>query len=363
MDNQEHIKVLLIEDNPDDAEIIRRLLSNIRSISMELQWASDLPFAFKHLASERFDVVVTDLGLPECGGLESFLKLHAQHPGIPVIVLTGLSDEKLALQAVRSGAQDYLVKGKVDSPVLLKSILHSIERQRMLSELEDKLCEIRRLERERKSILSMFAHDIKNAIIPSSLLLKRIISGKTLNLTVDIAAISENLVTAEDLLSDFMEFSRFETREYLPAKGDFDIRAEVLKQVSMLTDAQKNVKLACSFPEEPLPVVSADKNMMRRVIANLIHNAVKYTDPGGTVNIGVQSSGGELLVQVRDSGIGIPEEHQQFIFDAFYRVSDDQRGSGLGLAIARTIIEAHDGNIRVESRPGAGSTFTFTLPL
>jgi signal transduction histidine kinase len=117
----------------------------------------------------------------------------------------------------------------------------------------------------------------------------------------------------------------------------------------------------CSFSEEPLPVVSADKRMIQRVIANLLHNAINFTNPGGTVKVRVQRLGGEILFQIQDNGIGIPENHLPFIFDAFYRVSDEQKGSGLGLSVARTIIEAHGGKIWVKSEPGKGSTFSFTL--
>jgi len=363
LEHCEQINVLLVEDDPGDAELIRESLRYIRSITIKVQWSPSLSSALASLASETFDVVVTDLGLPESKGIESFLKLHAQYPNIPVIVLTGLSDQALAVQAVRSGAQDYLVKGEVDRASLLKAIRYAIERQRLLTELEYKLREIRRLERERKSILSMFAHDIKNAIIFSSWFFKRLLSGKMPNLKDNLAAANDSLLTAEHLLEDFIDFSRFENKEYRPAKSDFDLEAAILKQIegARLDAAQKNVRVECSFSEEPLPVVSADKRMIQRVIANLLHNAINFTNPGGTVKVRVQRLGGEILFQIQDNGIGIPENHLPFIFDAFYRVSDEQKGSGLGLSVARTIIEAHGGKIWVKSEPGKGSTFSFTL--
>jgi len=364
VEHQEHIKVLLVEDDPDDAALIQRSFRHIRNITIKVQWSPSLSSALENLASDTFDVVVTDLGLPESKGIDSFLKLHARYPHVPVIVLTGLSDEKLAVQAVRSGAQDYLVKGTIDSASLLKAIRYSIERQRLLTELENKLGEIRKLERERKSVLSMFAHDIRNAIIPSSWLVKRFLSGKTRDLKDDLALINDNLETAEDLLTGFIEFSRFETKGYLPARGDFDVRASVLKQVEGTRSeaAQKNIRVECLFSTEPLPVILADERMIQRVITNLLANAIKYTNHGGTVSVRVQDSDREILLEIQDTGIGIPDKHIPFIFDAFYRVSTDHKGSGLGLVIARTIIEAHGGKIWVESKPGTGSTFSFTLP-
>ncbi|MBA4373306.1 MAG: hypothetical protein C0402_10665 [Thermodesulfovibrio sp.] len=364
MEYQEQIKVLLVEDNPDDVAIIRRSFRHMNNIDIQVQWSPSLSSALENLATETFDIVVTDLGLPESRGIESFLKLHARYPRVPVIVLSGLSDETLAIQAVRSGAQDYLVKGAIDSASLLKAIRYSIERQRLLTELESKLEEIKKLERERKSVLSMFAHDIKNAIIPSTWVLKRFLSGKTRDLKDDLLLIDDSLKTAEELLTGFIEFSRFETKGYLPVKGDFDVKTAVLKQIEgiKLEAVQKDISVEYFFPAEPLPVILADERMIQRVIANLLQNAVKYNKPGGTVNVAVKVSETEILFEVRDTGIGIPDKHIPFIFDAFYRVSPDQKGSGLGLVIARTILDAHDGKIWVESEAGKGSTFSFTLP-
>ncbi len=363
LEHHEHIKVLLVEDNPDDAELIRLSLRRIRDINVKLQWSPSLSSALDKLSSEKFDIVLTDLGLPESRGIESFLKLHAQYSTVPVIVLTGLSDERLAVQAVRSGAQDYLVKGEVDSASLLKAIRYSVERQRLLTELENKLNEIKRLEKERKSILSMFAHDIKNAIIPSLWIFRKILSGKTRNLEENVAAANDSLVTAEHLLEDFMVFSRFENKEYRPAKSDCDVEALVIKQIedARLRADRKNVRVECSLAEHTSPV-AADKRMVQRVIANLLQNAVNYTNSGGTVTLTVEGSGKQVLFEVQDTGIGIPDNHIPFIFDAFYRVKYDQGGTGLGLAIARTIVEAHGGEIWVESTAGKGSRFSFTLP-
>lgn len=102
--------------------------------------------------------------------------------------------------------------------------------------------------------------------------------------------------------------------------------------------------------------------MISRVIRNLLDNAIKYTDSGGTVTVKVTARGDEILVSVKDTGVGIPEDHLPHIFDAFYRVRRDAKGSGLGLSIAKTIIEAHGGRIWAESIPAKGSVFSFTLP-
>ena len=124
---------------------------------------------------------------------------------------------------------------------------------------------------------------------------------------------------------------------------------------------EDNVKLLESLVED-LPMITADRDMINRVISNILDNAIKYTQSDGTVTVRLADRGREFMVQVEDTGPGIPAEYTPFLFDAFYRANGEQRGSGLGLAIAKTIVEAHGGKIWVDSTPGKGSTFSFTLP-
>jgi len=361
---QREISVLLIEDDEGDAELIREIAAETNDPRLVIENVARLSSAIERLGRERFDVVLSDLGLPDSNGIETFIKLHALYPDVPVILLTGLRDEDLAARAVRSGAQDYVVKGQIGGKSLRRAIRYSIERQKMLSELGSKLTEIRRLERERKNILSMFAHDIKNVIVPSVGFLTRLLSGKTRNLQEDLGAIRDGLTTAEYLLTNFIEFSRFETKDYTPKRAPVDLEAVMARQleVSRIRAGEKQITVSSEFSEEPFPEVMADQAMLERVIANLLDNAIKYTNPGGTITVKVATMDRGVLLQIRDTGIGIADEHIPYIFDAFYRATGVGKGSGLGLSIARTIIEAHGGELWVESRSGEGSTFRFTLP-
>ncbi len=356
------IKVLLLEDDPGDADYIRALLSETDS-RVNVTYAGRLSSGVEHLAKDKFDVVLSDLGLPDSQGLETFIRIHTIYPDMPIIVLTGLHDEELAVKAVRSGAQDYLVKGRVESESLLKSIRYSVERQKLITALENRLTEIGKLGRERKNILSMFAHDIKNAIIPSVGFLTRTLSGKAKDAKADLELVRDRLTTAEHLLTTFIEFSRFETEEYMPQFGPFDLGAALLKQIESAKGEadQKQIKITYNFSERPFPVIQADGAMIHRVIANLLDNAVKYTIEG-TIDVRVMNMDKDVLVEVRDTGIGIANDQLPHIFDAFYRATREAMGSGLGLSIARTIVEAHGGQIWAKSSPGKGSTFSITLP-
>ncbi len=226
----------------------------------------------------------------------------------------------------------------------------------------------KKLERERENILSMFAHDMKNPVMTSTGFLTRLLSEKAGKLTVKqeryLDLIQEDLRKIDDLITNFLEFSMFESKEYKPKILPFKIaRAihQLLETVKLEAD-KKNIDIIYDYHGDISLIIHADSMMVYRVMANLLNNAIKYTYPEGTITIELSDRDDEILVQITDTGVGIRADHLSSVFDAFFRVSRASHGSGLGLSIAKTIIEAHGGKIWVESSPGKGSTFSFTLP-
>jgi signal transduction histidine kinase len=227
---------------------------------------------------------------------------------------------------------------------------------------------LRKLERERRNILSMFAHDMRNPLVASEGFLSRIISGKAGALTEEQEnygeIIRDELNRVSQLISDFLNFSKFEAREYTPSLAPFNVHTEIKKNIETeeIAAGKKQITISLELPDTAIPMVNADAAMIHRVIRNLLDNAIKYTDSGGAVTVTVTDRGNEILVSVKDTGTGIPGDLLPYIFDAFYRVRRDSKGSGLGLSIAKSIIESHGGRIWVESAPAKGSVFSFTLP-
>jgi two-component system phosphate regulon sensor histidine kinase PhoR len=235
-------------------------------------------------------------------------------------------------------------------------------------ELFRDVSDAKRLERERKNILSMFAHDMKNPITTSGGFLSRLLSEKAGPLTEKqksyLEAMREELYRVFDLLADFLEFSRIEAKAYVPAPRPFNIEKNLRRNVEAAKVAADKKGIAVFFEVSGTlsPSILADPAMLDRVIANLLDNAIAYTDSGGTIRVGLSETDSAVHVSVADTGRGIPEDKLPYIFDAFYRISRDSKGSGLGLFIAKTIVDAHGGRIGVESVPGKGSTFSITLP-
>lgn len=153
--NDTQIKILLIEDNPGDARLIENMLAEAKGLLCDLKWVDNLTAGIKYLEAGEIDVVLLDLGLPESCGMETLQRLHAQVPNVPtLVVFSGLSDESIAIQAVQAGAQDYLVKGQVDSALLARSIRYAIERSQAKDALQQAHAELERRVVERTAELA-----------------------------------------------------------------------------------------------------------------------------------------------------------------------------------------------------------------
>ncbi len=131
-----HIKLLLIEDDPADTELFKDILSDIRHATIDIACANRLSSAFKYLEDGSIDVILTDLDLPDSHGLDTVININEKFLEVPVIVLSGFDHEDLAIESVKLGAQDYLIKGQIDADRLIRSIRYSIERHRLIQELK-----------------------------------------------------------------------------------------------------------------------------------------------------------------------------------------------------------------------------------
>jgi CheY-like chemotaxis protein len=139
-----NIRVFLIEDNPGDVRLVKEMLYK-EEAKDDLACAASLEEGLKYLKDNVCDIILLDLNLPDSNGFETFFEVHKRNPDIPVIILTGLDDKELGLEAVRKGAQDYLVKGKFDGNLLIRSISYSIERQKLLLQLGKTMTELKAL--------------------------------------------------------------------------------------------------------------------------------------------------------------------------------------------------------------------------
>lgn len=231
------------------------------------------------------------------------------------------------------------------------------------------LSPIKHLEKERRHLVNMFAHDLKTPVVGMAGLVRRLRQGKAGPLTeaqqTYLETIDREMGRLEKLINNFLEFARLDLHILAPLASALQVESEcqeVFVLLQPLAEA-KGIRLRAEYPQEVL-VLQADPLLFRRVLENLLENAIKYSPPRTEVALEVQDRGQEVLFAVKDQGPGITPQDLPHLFEIYYRGTDaeKERGFGLGLATVRRIIDAHGGRIWVESSPGKGATFNFTLP-
>jgi PAS domain S-box-containing protein len=229
---------------------------------------------------------------------------------------------------------------------------------------------IKRLETERRHLVNMFAHDLKTPIVGTAGLVRRLLQGKLGPLSPSqenyLETVDRELQRLEEHITRFLEFARLDLRILTPELQVLDVKEECQEVVTLLQPlAEAKGGTLVNRLGSKLPVLKADPLLFRRVLDNLIGNAIKYSPPGSTVWLEARVEAAEIRLAVKDQGPGIPPGDLAHLFESFYRGQGVATipGFGLGLATVKRIIDAHGGRIWVDTAPGQGSTFYFTFPL
>jgi K+-sensing histidine kinase KdpD len=362
------VRVLLIEDNPGDTRLIREMLAEAKGSPFNLECADRLATGLACLAKGRIDVVLLDLGLPDSQGLSTLAKVQAVALIMPVVVLTILDDEALAVEVVQKGAQDYLVKGQVDSNLLVRSIRYAIERKRA-EEKARQLETLKELEQVRSQLLANVSHELRTP-------LTTIKGYSTMLLDYDrrlgrdekqeyLSAIDKATDRMAELVDHLLDITRLEAGLLKLDKVPTNITALFQTTIAEARLRTPGHKIVLNLPKTALRL-NGDGRRIRQVVDNLIDNATKYSKAGSTVTIEARSQDSELVISVADQGIGIPRENSGKVFDRMFnlehKLAQESGGLGLGLSLCKALVEAHGGRIWVESKLGRGSVFYFALP-
>ena len=372
------LRILVVEDSPADAAL---LLHEIKSngyevVATRVETADAMRSA---LQSDTWDVVISDYSLPSFSAPDALKLLRETGRDLPFIIVSGTIGEETAVESLKAGACDFLVKGR------LARLIPAIERERREVEVRrDRARERQALEEQLRHAQKMeaigqlaggIAHDFNNMLTAilgyAELLTEQIGPDKPIGL--DLQEIVTAAQRATSLTRQLLAFSRKQTIKpvALSLNGVIELLEPMLRRL-----ISANVSIRTSLDRQT-HVVLADKTQLEQVLMNLVVNARDAMPDGGTLTIetgnavlGVNdlvrhadaAPGEYAVVTVSDTGVGMTPEVQQRIFEPFYTTKERGRGTGLGLAAVYGIVKQLGGNIWVESEPGQGSTFKIYLP-
>jgi signal transduction histidine kinase len=363
------VRALIVEEDPQEARVIRELLWEAESF--EVRWAQSLPAALQQLSEGQTELVLLDLGLQDGQGLETLARVRAAAPHAAVVVLSGIEDEALAIRAVQSGAQDYLLKGQVDGSLVARTVRHALENQRLLTELGRQQAEQLDL---KDQFLSHISHELRSPLAAisqfTSLLLDDLAGPLSAEQREYLEVVVRNAGQLNLMIDDLLAMVRAQSGKLKVEPVPFSMTRlieETLQTLHPRAEARQ-VSLRTEFLAE-VPVVWADPQRTCEVLTNLIENAIKFTPEKGSVTVTARPFGQHpafVEVVVADTGCGIVADDLGKVFDRLYQVSrkgGPEKGLGLGLYISRELVQRQGGMIWAESEVGRGSTFRFVLPV
>ncbi len=374
--NKQTIRILLVEDDEEDFMLLRIMLRRIREQDYQLDWTRTYESAIEIISQRRHDILFFDYKLGDHNGIELLNEISAKGSRTPVILLTGLGDRKIDMQAMAAGAADYLVKGKVDEVLLERTIRYALERKqhedqirKLNAELESKVQirtrELQKTVDELQQFIYVSTHDLQEPlrmVNSYTRLLEQRYKGR-IDDQADhyIEIICDNAVRMYDLINDLLKYLCLDDggQQRVPTDSAESFK-EAVKNLSAAIQ-ETNAKVTCG----PLPTVPGNPAKLTHLFQNLVSNSIKFRGKNPPeIRVEAKDNDKEWIFSVRDNGIGIEPQYKDLIFIIFQRLHTHKTypGTGMGLAICKKIAEQLGGSIWMESEFGKGTVFYFTVP-
>lgn len=374
------ITVVIVDDEPSDVVLIRRLLEAVPNWDMDVVECAGSTDAMREIARRDVDVVLLDYALGADCGLTLLRAVRAAGQECPFVMLTGQGDELLAVEALQAGAADYLPKRALSVSSIGRAITNAVERRRLESMVRDHQRNLENLnewlERRNREIEGFYhsvSHELKTPLTSIRELLGLALDGFGGPLSEPVREYVTNARECADhmthCIDDLLDATRLETGKMRLARRPVQVAELLTRTVRALEPiaAASSVRLDLRC-EEDLPVIDADAVRVAQIVRNLVTNAIKFSPPDSAVVIELRRTTEEpatVSISVADRGCGIAPQHLDRIFERLYQVCDEEldtnAGLGLGLSLAKELTELHGGRMVVESEPGQGAEFTFTL--
>ncbi len=358
--------ILVVDDTPENLQLLTRLLTER---GYRARPVSSGRFALRAAENDPPDLILLDVNMPELNGYEVCrrLKENEDLKDIPVIFISALSETLDKVRAFSSGGVDYVTKPFQFEEVEARVRTH-LELRRLRIELEEQYHQLQELESLRDSLTDMIIHDLRSPLsgVMAYLELVHMKEDELQDDTRDwVERALQSSNTLLEMISALLDVNRFEQGS-MPLDLKLCYMAEVAEEaIESLGGVTLDRTVRLERPERPC-LVRCDRDIIRRVVANLVANGLKFTPDGGSVVVTVSRDEASARVSVQDNGRGVPPEYREKIFEKFGQVEarkeQKKYSTGLGLAFCKLAVEAHGGRIGVESEVGKGSDFWFELP-
>ena len=366
--------ILIVDDLPDNLHLLSSMLMEN---GYQVRNAINAKRAFKAIERQIPDVILLDIRLPDGDGYEVCRRLQASAATgqIPVIFISALDDVLDKVKAFEVGGVDYITKpfqvfevmARVGSQLKISRLQRQLRQQN--EQLSQEIREREKAESGLKLLLHAVSHDLRTPMMGMSLAFQSFLREAQADVVIDKVTLERMLRSCErkiKLINSLIETSEAQVwglcleRKLISLE---DLIADLLADWHLILQENK-VELNHNISPD-LPLVEVDSDKLWRVFENLISNAIKYNSPGLSLSLTVSREGDLVRCQVADNGVGIAAEQCESLFDIYSRGTQikGKVGLGLGLYLCRQIINAHGGEIGVESALGNGTTFWFTLPV
>ena len=369
------LRVLIVEDSENDALLLLRELrrSGYEPVYDRVYTEAALNDAIE---KKQWDIIISDFIMPQFSGLEALKLVKNKELDIPFIITSGKISDDTAVMSMKAGAADYIMKDNLKrlGPAIERELQETAIRRESekastaLKEREAELHVLKQIDRLKDDFIGLVSHEL---LTPLTVILGALstivtegdrISDKELKQLVGDAYSEAELLS--DILANLLELARAQANRLLINEEPVNIRETIDTVVRKMKQQAISHQIIIDCDESL--TVNADRVRLQRILQNLLDNAIKYSAPRTKIEVSAVRTNGEVVVSVKDKGIGISIEKQGMLFEPFQRLDPQNNkatGIGLGLVVCRRLVEAHGGRMWIESQPGIGSTFLFTLPI
>ena len=376
-------QVLLVDDDQGDQLLYRASLEMCDSANFITTEALSGEMGCELVSQTNFDVILLDYKLPDGNGTEMVDKFRqaANDPDLPIILLTGFSNENIVLEAMHSAVSDYLPKKNISPTSLDRSICNAIAKAHLLRssrahlhKIEEMNRELRHKNQEIESFYQTVSHELKTPLTAIREFTSLVVDGVAGEIPDQAREFLGTSLECTDrltrLVNDLFDTVRIESGKLSLQIQSANLVDTANQAMSLLEDQRKTSGTAWHLHVTgPVPVAEFDTDRILQVFSNLLENALKFTPIDGRIDVHIDylADAQTLMVSIQDTGQGIADGDLLRVFDRMFQSCEDDAinhsGMGIGLHLSKTIVEIHGGNIWVESELGVGSKFQFTLPV